>query len=442
MKALITILLLSSICSKPFLHNPEILELPKVVIGVRDYPSNLEQTNLGDDTKVINVKCLYVNKFRVFTLQSLQKEEGDYKKSINNGTLFFNFCQDTNEKIKGNASASTMFYKDSEGEITRLSGTIEPNEDDADKNSWELIEVDDEVQGVKISYTKGDKCKNGAGNHRTILNVMCNATKTEFKEDDLDLTDFDIDGCTHILTFYSSKGCKVNGFHLLNQLMDEYKVLFTIVYCLFGLFLCFSGAKRFKITAVIISGFIFSVVFTVIFLGIGSKIIDTEMKLWILLGVTFVVGLVIGAILIKCLKIIVFLLGACLGYMLGNFVYQIIQQFVNFNPEIMYYVVIALCALICGIIGLWFLKVIVILSTSIVGAYLFAKGLSLVIGHWPDIQVIIDLLKNREYEQLKQMRDAWLYGYLGGWLLLSIIGIIVQFKLNKSRKDDDYRKQK
>lgn len=439
MKALVTIWLLTCIFCKPFLYNPEIFEPPKEIIGVRDYSQLQDPINLGDGTKLINIKCLYVNKFRVFTLQSLQKEEGDYKKSINNGTLFFNFCQDTNEKINGSQSVSTMFYKKG-NKITRLSGTIDPNENSNDKNSWELIESNDEIKGVKISYTMGDKCESGTGNHQTILKVLCNSTKTDFKEDDLDLKEFDINGCKHTLTFYSSTGCKVNGFHLLNQLIDEYKILFTILFCIIGLFLCFSGAKRFKITAIIISGIACSVIFSVIFLGIGSKIINTEKKLWILLGVTFVAGLVIGAILIKCLKVIVFLLGATLGYMLGNFVYQIIQQFVNFNPEVMYYVVIGLCAVICGVIGLWFLKVIVVLSTSIFGAYLFAQGLSFVIGHWPDIQVIIDLLKNREFEQLKQTRDAWLFGYLGGWALLSVIGIFVQFHRNKSRKDEDYKR--
>ena len=50
--------------------------------------------NKSDDSK-INVKCLWVNKYNVYSLQKIQKKNGEYKKEINDGEVIFNFCQNT-----------------------------------------------------------------------------------------------------------------------------------------------------------------------------------------------------------------------------------------------------------------------------------------------------------------------------------------------------------
>ena len=55
------------------------------------------------------------------------------------------------------------------------------------------------------------------------------------------------------------------------------------------------------------------------------------------------------------------------------------------------------------------------------------------IGNYLDEAYIIDLIKNKEFEQLKEMRDGWTYAYLGGWILISTLGIYWQCR-NKSKR--------
>ena len=46
----------------------------------------------------------------------------------------------------------------------------------------------------------------------------------------------------------------------------------------------------------------------------------------------------------------------------------------------------------------------------------------------------IDLIKNQEWEQLKELRNSWLYAYLGSWLALAIAGTIVQCRYHREEK--------
>ena len=47
--------------------------------------------------------------------------------------------------------------------------------------------------------------------------------------------------------------------------------------------------------------------------------------------------------------------------------------------------------------------------------------------------------------QLKELRSPWIYGYLGAWLLLGIVGTIVQCRYHRKDKNQKqgipYRKQ-
>ena len=122
------------------------------------------------------------------------------------------------------------------------------------------------------------------------------------------------------------------------------------------------------------------------------------------------------------------------------FVYQIIQPLISFDPTQLYYVTLILCSLICGIIALCILKVALILGTAFFGGYLMARGIGNVLGHYPDEALIIELIKNREFEQLAKFQDYWVYAYLGGWLIISLIGIMVQCSCTKEN-DEDYKKK-
>ena len=62
------------------------------------------------------------------------------------------------------------------------------------------------------------------------------------------------------------------------------------------------------------------------------------------------------------------------------------------------------------------------------------RGVSLVAGNYLDETMTIDLIKNREWDQLNELRTPWLYGYLGSWLALTIAGVILNCKYHRDQK--------
>ena len=133
-------------------------------------------------------------------------------------------------------------------------------------------------------------------------------------------------------------------------------------------------------------------------------------------------------------KFNIILLGGFLGYSLAKFVYQIVQQYVDYDPEIVYYACLIGCPIIGAVIGYFLSDFVIIVGTSVFGGYLAMRGVSLVAEHYLDEGYIIDLIKSQEWDQLKEIRDGWTYAYLGMWAILALAGIIIQCKNKKNNK--------
>ena len=137
----------------------------------------------------------------------------------------------------------------------------------------------------------------------------------------------------------------------------------------------------------------------------------------------------------------VILCGGFLGYSVATFFYQIVQTYVTWDPQILYYIVLAVCVIIGGVIGWFFSEPILILSLSVFGGYLAMRGVSLVAGNYLDESMTIDLIKSQEWEQLAELRTPWIYAYLGSWLVLAIAGTIVQCKYYREEKKEKSRQK-
>ena len=64
------------------------------------------------------------------------------------------------------------------------------------------------------------------------------------------------------------------------------------------------------------------------------------------------------------------------------------------------------------------------------------RGVSLVAGNYLDESMTIDLIKAQEWEQLAELRTAWVYAYLGSWLVLAIAGTIIQCRYYRKEKSE------
>ena len=397
--------------SSKFLSKPKIKDDLHLQIKSQNYFS------FQEEAKVVNIKCLFSKNFNFYSLQALQDKEKDYELKHGNYTYIYNFCQNT----KAN-SESTLIRIDSDGAQVKLAGNIDGEGND--KNNWIEISNGDKKDGIGITLTKGDTCKeNPEAKYAANIIVHCDSDADNIK--DIKLIEGDY-SCVYTLEFKSKYGCPLGSSYLLLKLMEKYNYYFMVVMVLLGLFLCFVGKKYIAPTIIILCGLIACYALTALVLSIFPNFIKTELYLFICLLVCLIIGLIIGYFTRDMEKFYIVVAGGFLGYSLATFLYQIVQNYINWDPQILYYICIGVCVLVGAGIGFWLAIPILILGLSVFGGYLAMRGVSLVAGNYLDEGLVIDLIKNKEWEQLKEMRTPWVYAYLGSWAALAAIGTIVQ----------------
>ena len=397
--------------SSKFLSKPKIKDDLHLQIKSQNYFS------FQEEAKVVNIKCLFSKNFNFYSLQALQDKEKDYELKSGNYTYIYNFCQNT----KAN-SESTLIRIDSDGAQVKLAGNIDGEGND--KNNWIEISNGDKKDGIGITLTKGETCKeNTEAKYAANIIVHCDSDADNIK--DIKLIEGDY-SCVYTLEFKSKYGCPLGSGYLLLKLMEKYNYYFMVVMVLLGLFLCFVGKKYIAPTIIILCGLIACYALTALVLSIFPNFIKTELYLFICLLVCLIIGLIIGYFTRDMEKFYIVVAGGFLGYSLATFLYQIVQNYINWDPQILYYVCIGVCVLVGAGIGFWLAIPILILGLSVFGGYLAMRGVSLVAGNYLDEGLVIDLIKNKEWEQLKEMRTPWVYAYLGSWAALAAIGTIVQ----------------
>ena len=164
------------------------------------------------------------------------------------------------------------------------------------------------------------------------------------------------------------------------------------------------------------------------------------------MGIGFLIGVVIGYLIKAKVKAFTITLGISMGYSIAEFVYQFLQGFIEWNPQYLYYGTIGVCCVAGILVGFFVVDAIIIIGTSLIGGYIAMRGVSTLFGNYIDEGQFVDLIKNGEYEQLKELRSGWVYAYLGIWIILTIFGIYYQCIGHKkdsssSSNSTNYQKQ-
>ena len=405
-------------------------------------------TDENKDRTHINIKCLFVTKYNVYTLQQLTKDT-EYERVVEVGgnklgKLHFNICKDLpNEKSTmifepGVTTTSLLTAENNEANKIKLAGSIDGGENGS-KNEWKEIDEDDGTKGVKIRLSEGDVC-NGNTHHVTYLRIICDdKAQDDLFTNNLNFSRFNERDCVHYIESRSIYGCALNDWYLLRRLVNQYNYIFSTLLILVGLFLLLFGKKFQTLTVIVVGGVIVCYVVSVIILSFIPGLIKTEGHLCILFAVGFILGGVLGYCIKEKIKILSVLMGAFAGYTVGEFIYQFVAGFITSNPTALYWAVIAICTIAGGLIGYWLFNTAIIFGTSIIGGYVAMRGVSFIFGNYMDVSEFVDLAKSGEIEQLKDIKNGWVYAYLGLWLVLSIVGIYYQCR--KHRKDDSESKK-
>ena len=385
-----------------------------------------------EEVKLINIKCLFSKNYNFYSIQSLQEKSKDLVYENGSDKYYYNFCQNTKED-----SSSTLVLVDSNNRKIRLSGSIDG--DGGDKNTWNEIGSSNS-EGVLISLTNGEDCEEVEGaKYITNIRIYCDKDVDEMK--DFKIFKADNMKCSYMMEFRSRYGCPLGSTYLLLKLMEDYNYIFMVIMVVLGILLCFFGKKYIEPTIVVLCGVVVCYVLTSIIISLFPDFITSELGLFLCLLVCFILGLAIGYFTREDVRFYVILCGGFLGYSVATFFYQIVQTYVTWDPQILYYIVLAVCVIIGGVIGWFFSEPILILSLSVFGGYLAMRGVSLVAGNYLDESMTIDLIKSQEWEQLAELRTPWIYAYLGSWFVLAIAGTIVQCKYYREEKKEKSRQK-
>ena len=444
-KAIIFLQILLTLTSSKFLpkFSPEMNNFLKQ----NNFLSSNESSNDSStqETKLINVKCFWVNKYDIYTLFSLQNKKKDYEAEVSDGKIKYNFCQDLAEEINGEKVDSNMVYVFPDNTYKKLTGTFSSKGKQTPKNTWSVYN-ETGVNGTNITvlnlvYEHGDKFNddpNDDRNYTMHLNIKCDLNVENIK---LDFSTFNISNAVNIIKGSSKHACPINKYYILQFFMNQNPITICIICCITGFFLVIFGAKVVKLTIIVVTALAVLLLGTSLILSFKS--FETEQSLLILFGVLLVIGLILGCVLLKVMKAFIIILGAGFGYTVSVFVYEAILPLIDWNPEYLYYVTIAGCAILGALIALCLVKHVLILGTSFIGAYLIIRGASIKLDNYFDESQLIELIKNEEWDQLNYFNEqygGYVYYYLGAWVFIALIGIIIQYKSNSDKDNSHYKK--
>lgn len=350
----------------------------------------------------VNVKCFYIEDANIYSFTNLEKKNDYEFKDENNGTYYYNFCKDVKNKC-GNDSSSLVYF-DQDGECKRLAGSVDGG---IDKNVWKEFSVSEKdsegreimKRGVNLTLASGDICRDDKY-YKIKYQIFCNEKMSKDKIT-INFGAFNEKKCEQTFTGEAYDACKTTGMLALQAFFEQYKIIIGIVVIAIGIFFGTFGTKIFPVTLVLISGI--GMCIFVATIAFSNFNITSTKSFWLIILIPFAIGLLIGYFLLKVIKAAIFICGACCGYAVGIFVYNIVLKYIHWNPNVLYWLVIILCMIIFGLLGLLFYKLMLIVSTSILGGYLIIKGFSFFCGHFPSESQIMEvslyyiLIKNLIY---------------------------------------------
>jgi len=276
---------------------------------------------------------------------------------------------------------------------------------------------------------------------------MKSYTVTQMLECDQNATNLIVDNanainsndCHNVMKIRTKWACpQFNYYSFWNNIISNRFIIGPILILLGGL-VCFLGIK-FLYAMQILSG-ILVFVFVVCFLMFSYLSISyASWTFWIIVGISAILGGLFGWFIaqkVKWLASAIF--GGFLGYVGGVFLYHVMLKYIKSNPIAVFWLIVLICITVGVILSIWLSTHIMIISTSFVGAYALIRGVSFMAGGFPDERQVMELVSNKEWEQVSDMLNYKVYLYLAFFLIVGVAGMIIQYKYFYNDKKEAFK---
>jgi hypothetical protein len=264
-----------------------------------------------------------------------------------------------------------------------------------------------------LTLPHGGICKKG-GNNTVTVELLCNMDENTLKMTNED--QFDPESCSNVLKFTTKRACRVTKFSPWYKDLGLPKSVVGLILGLIGLFFVFLGSKYFAITSAAIIAICSGLII--------KSFLDPFMK--IELYVCVILGILLAYFIYSMVSLVNLVLAVIIGYFVGNMVYNyMVKIFTGINPNTLYIIVLIVCILLVVYLAYLIAEIIVIVATSLIGAYCAIRGLSINLGGFPDETYTSKLILYKEFNQLGRAFSG-ANMYLLGMLVLFIVGLVVQ----------------
>lgn len=232
----------------------------------------------------------------------------------------------------------------------------------------------------------------------------------------------DSDRCLIKINLSHKTGCNIGNLSALWEWIEKNKwVMFSICVVL-GTVICFLGRTLFK-PVLFITGMVLSI--GLVWLIFYSTFLSSKTETWVgwvVLGGSVLLGLIIGTLFVKIVKLGAFCLGGWGGFSLGLLLWNSFLYFVE--SQVGFWCFTLGIGLICAILALFFFDHILIHATALSGSYLAIIGIGLVAGHYQNPFTIAEEMQKGTIDHI----DPIFYAYLAGNVVLYLLGAVFQYR--------------
>ena len=350
--------------------------------------------------------CIYHKKGVFWDIGKLKTEVGTQIDGPDGATIEFNIC----EQVSWNGEEGYAKLEYSDGSCYLLT-------DDSNNPTVKL--VNDEDLRLNFRYTGDEVCaQDNTQKYEFQLQVECSSDdKSPVFEADSSSP------CKIPVKWESKSGCPILKLNAIWNYLSKYRMYLIPVLIIIGLFFLVLGSCFTKISVFLISAITIVFIILLILYSFILSFSTPEWVGWIILPVSVIIGVIAGFFLASFLKLGTFVIGAWFGATLAMILFEMFVYKIS-SKEFVLWIMIALLGLIIGILALKFLKTILIIGTSFIGAFMVVRGVSFYIGGYPNE---FELYNEIQVGNIDNVPYTF-YIYAAFIVILAVIGAIVQYK--------------
>ena len=374
-----------------------------------------------------NEKWLDYDGYTSFKLTDLQNEIRHI-----NDNIELQFCKNINDTLK----SSCIYKKDSE--LIKLAGDI--NGEEKNKNKITVFNSENEAErSVTLYLASGEKCREPLSNTNYKIEILlkCNSTVIF----DLENKNIEFDpykNCNLNLIAKSKYACGIEdayGWEVGNLIF----IIIGVFMIIMGIFIGVLAYKQKNIGVYLVCILsCLSLYMTIVNIFRISRII-----ILIIFFILFLIpGIVLSRIIIihdSTLKYYMLLIGGVCGYAFSLLFNDCFIIFISSSSQILIrYIIIAVFIIIGVILGRFFPKGTYIIGTSLIGAYLIMRAISIFLRNHIEFineKKLYDLISTQNYEKIEELITISYIIYPLILIIFTPIFVYIQIRLNPKWKD-------